>query len=77
MSYTLEVAVTAGSSAADAFTALKTELKTKIKDTDALKNAIAAEMGSSVVLDKASYQVRASTAINDPFLIKFLLIFFS
>lgn len=47
----------ADSSAAATFTALAADLKTSIKNTDKLKDAIAAEMGSAVVLDKAAYEV--------------------
>ena len=60
VSYTLELEVEEGASVAETFTALTDDVQTSIKDTDALKDAIVAEMGNDIVLDKAAYEVNPS-----------------
>merc|ERR1719453_1673830 len=57
VTYTLEMKVADGSNPGAAFKKLTDDLKDIIKDTNTLKDALASELGSSVVLDKTAYSV--------------------
>ena len=64
VAYTLEVKVMDGDTEAGVFTALVADLKKVIKDTTALKDAIADEMGEAVVLNTDHYEVPTSFQIH-------------